>query len=65
LVLAVLPPEKNKFLRARGPFATKADAMHCATRINPDAEVVVWDSNRLDFPDVVTPPPSMPMFRAA
>jgi hypothetical protein len=57
---------KGRFLRARGPFKTKDDAINTALRINPSAEVVSWDSS-LAAPNIVTSLPRnpQPIFHAA
>jgi hypothetical protein len=58
--------KKNKFLRAKGPFATRADAIAQAIAINPSAEVISWDGS-LARPNIVTalPGPYQPIFLAA
>jgi hypothetical protein len=57
---------KNKFLRAKGPFATRSDAIACALSINPSCEIVSWDGS-LAQPNIVTalPRPYQPVFCAA
>jgi hypothetical protein len=62
LALVVLQQEKNKFLKARGPFASRSDAITCALRINPGCEIVSWDGYPFAAPNLITP---LPAFVAA
>jgi hypothetical protein len=53
---------KNKFLKARGPYATRADAIACACKINPSCEIVSWDGS-IESPNLITPLPSLPPYQ--
>jgi hypothetical protein len=56
--------EKKKFLRAKGPFASRSDAINAALAINPSSEIVAWDGS-LATPNLITPLPYHPIFVAA